>query len=320
MSDNFEAALAVAAGAPVPSAPASTATPAAPPPADNAGASTDSAAPPTDDAASGTAAPPPPAKPRVDADTLERLRQRQRQKAQAKPQTDDRELEDFRAWKAQQAARAEHRPGIDPDMLRRDPVKALEAAGVDVEKTLNLLTKHAVTPDTASLEARVEARLSELVEENKTLRSQIDQIRDDRLARDRTKTAQRAREQFQETTSDATKYPSLAKLSPDKRATRGARKAQELLEEGIDDFTLDEVAQLVEADLHGELAELLGRDPYESAPSDAETTAPDGAQGRGAKPRPNTITSSSAGASAAKSRKLTEAERFEAALAVASRS
>ena len=306
---NFEAALAIASGAP---AETSAPTPAAAP----AAAPTEAPAPtpPVETPSEQSQAAAPSPKP-VDADTLERLRQRQRAKQQNRPpQTDDTELAEFRAWRAAQTQRA---PGIDPQRLKSDPVKALEDAGLDVEATLNALTKHSVTPDVAGLEARLEAKFGAILEENKSLRSQIEQIRDDRQARDRSKSTQRAREAFQSHTSDKAKYPNLAKLSDERRAQRGARKAQELIDEGIEDFSLEEVAQLVESDLHSELSELLGRDPNEPAPSDAESTAPAEAQGRNK--RPSTITSSAASSSAASPRKLTEQERFAAALAVASR-
>ncbi len=318
---NYEAALAVAAAAGVPDldapAPSSAAA------SSDAGGSGDAARHADADShadgtgASGTPAATPAPKPRVDADTLERLRERQRAKRAKEPERREVDDPDYRAWKAaQQQSRG---AGIDPDMLRRDPVRALEAAGVDVERTLNALTKHAVTPDTASLEARVDQQLEQLAEENKTLRSQIDQIREDRQARDRSKSTERARAAFQEHTSDAAKYPSLAKLSAERRAIRGARKAQELLDEGIEEFSMDEVAQLVESDLHGELVELLGRDPYESASSDAEAIAASTAtQGRAKRSR--TITPTDAGAAAAKGRTLTAAERYAAALEVAARS
>jgi hypothetical protein len=258
------------------------------------------------------------APPKVSPSVLETLRKRKEAAAQrTQAEQDRRELADLKAKLEKQGTPA----GIDPKALLRDPIKVLEAAGIDATNLLNALSKHAVTPDTASLEARFESRMEAMAAENKALRERIE-ARDNEVHHARASEGhERAKQQFISHTSDKAKYPSLAKLSDARRAERGTKKAQELLASGLNDFDLEHVAQLVEEDLHGELSELLGRDPREPSPtSDEPTPSQPATNGRTAPAkRPNTITSDAASSTATPSRVMTEKERVAAAIAVANR-
>jgi hypothetical protein len=128
--------------------------------------------------------------------------------------------------------------------------------------------------------------------------------------------AMRARETFAEMTKDAGKHPLLAKLSPARRMDRGTKAANELLSEGIDDFTMEDVAELAEQALRAEMTEMLGRDPLApEPPKPAEPPKPVASPISRAK----TITASAAATTAAPARPMTDRERLEAAIAIAKR-
>lgn len=253
--------------------------------------------------------------PRVPPETLQKLRERNRQKReQAEREQERRELAELRA-------RGQTPPkepaGLDPKLLKSDPIKALEAAGIDPTVFLNTLSKHAITPDAAALEAKIEARLAEKDERIKALQDRLDRQDAEREHTTRTQAQQRARQEFIDNTSDLAKYPTLAKLKPDVRADYGVREAQRLInDEGIEDFSLADVAEMLEQRLQGELSELLGRD--QAAAQVAEPTPSQQATNGRAK-RPNTITSDAASSSSSQPLLMNEQERLAAAIAIASR-
>ncbi len=259
------------------------------------------------------------AAPKVSPSVLETLRKRKEAAAQrTQVERDRQELADLKAKLEKQT---QGPGGLDPKALMRDPVKALEAAGIDPTTLLNTLSKHAVTPDAAAIESRFQAAIDARDAKIAALEQRLD-ARDSEHHHARANEGhERAKKHFIDHTADKSKYPSLAKLSDARRAERGTKKAQELLASGLEDFDLEHVAQLVEEDLNGELSELLGRDPREPSPvSDEPTPSPAATTGRTAPAkRPNTITSDAASSTATTPRAMTEKERVAAAIAVANR-
>jgi hypothetical protein len=260
------------------------------------------------------------AAPKVSPSVLETLRKR-KEAAAARTQA-ERDRQELADLKAKLEKQTQGPGGLDPKALMRDPVKALEAAGIDPTTLLNTLSKHAVTPDAAAIESRFQAAIDARDAKIAALEQRLD-ARDSEHHHARANEGhERAKKHFIDHTADKSKYPSLAKLSDARRAERGTKKAQELLASGLEDFDLEHVAQLVEEDLHGELSELLGRDPREPSPaSDEPTPSPAATTGRTAAPakRPNTITSDAASSTATTPRAMTEKERVAAAIAVANR-
>lgn len=257
--------------------------------------------------------------PKVSPSVLETLRKRKEAAAQrTQAERDRQELAELKAKIEKQSQGA---GGLDPKALLRDPVKVLEAAGIDPTTLLNTLSKHAVTPDAAAIESRFQAAIDARDAKIAALEQRLD-ARDSEHHHARANEGhERAKKHFIDHTSDKAKYPSLAKLSDARRAERGTKKAQELLASGLEDFDLEHVAQLVEEDLNGELSELLGRDPREPSPvSDEPTPSQPATNGRTAPAkRPNTITSDAASSTATTPRAMTEKERVAAAIAVANR-
>lgn len=242
-------------------------------------------------------------------DVRERLRLRREQKGES------RELADLRRTVAELQARlgqpAPASGGIDPGRLRSNPIKALEEAGIDATSLLNTLSRHAIQPGTAELDqrhAQLEADLRALQESRQQENEAAEMSA-------RQASAMRAREEFARMTGSTEKHPLLAKLSAARRMDRGTRAANELLSEGIDDFTMDDVAELAEQALRAEMTELLGRDPLAQEPpkaASAPAVKPD--------PRAKTITATAASATtAAPARPMSDRERLAEAIRIASR-
>lgn len=243
-------------------------------------------------------------------DVRERLRQRREQKGES------RELAELRQTVAR-LERALERPapasgGIDPAQLKANPIKALEAAGIDTSVLLNTLSRHAIQPGTAELDARHAQTAAELRE----LRERIEREDQEAAAAAHQHGAMRARETFAKMTKDVEKHPLLAKLSDARRMDRGTRAANELLSEGIDDFTMEDVAELAEQALRAEMTELLGRDPLAQEPA-KPPAAPKAVQPDA---RAKTITASAASSLGAPARPMTERERLAEAMRLVSRS
>lgn len=299
---NLDDAIAIAQAADVPAPapePATEAAPEAPPAPEPA----PEAAPEAEIAV------PDPAPAALPPDVRDRLRQRREQKGES------RELAELRRTVAELQARLE-RPapgsGIDPAALRANPIKALEAVGVDPTTLLNTLSRHAIQPGTAELDARHAQTESEL----RALKERIDRQNEEEAMVSQQRSAMRAREEFAKMTGDAARHPLMAKLSAARRMDRGTKAANELLSEGIDDFTMDDVAELAEQGLRAEMTELLGRDPLAvEAPPKAEppkvVKQPDA--------RAKTITASAAATAATPARPMTDRERLEAAIQIAKR-
>lgn len=296
-------AVAMAADAPAP-APAEAPAPEAP----AAEPAVEAPEVPVPDPAPEPAVPAEPAPAALPADVRARLRQRREQRGEA------REVAELRSQIAELRARLE-RPapasGIDPAALRSNPIKALEAAGIDPTAVLNTLSRHAIQPGTAELDARHAQTESEL----RALQERINRQNEEAAVAAQQREATRAREDFARMTGDTERHPLLAKLPAAKRMDRGTRAAQELLSEGIDDFTMDDVAELAEQVLRTEMTEMLGRDPLAKDPPPA---APAKA---GSKPeaRAKTITAAAAATTATPARPMTERERLEAAIQIAKR-
>jgi hypothetical protein len=253
--------------------------------------------------------------PTVDRITLEKLRERQatkqpqRREAQADP-----EYAEYQAWRA--ARSAMQSPGLDPKALQSNPIAALEAAGIDPTSLLNTLSKHAVTPDVALLESKIEARIASVLEENKALKNEVETIKQERARRAQERDYASASQNFIEVTKAADKFPNTALLDPDVRVEFGSRKALELKAQGIHEFTIEDVAHLVEADL-SKLSGPLGRD--RQAPSGATPTPSQQATNGSAPKRAATITSDAAASTTSTPGRMTEKQRLSAAMEVARR-
>jgi len=255
--------------------------------------------------------------PTIDRVTLEKLRERQVAKPQQRQQSaPDPDYAEYQAWKtARQAAKG---PGIDPRALQSMPIATLEAAGIDPTTLLNTLSKHAVTPDVAALESKVEAKLAAAIERAERAEAAIEQIRTERKANAQARGYNQARQDFIANTKDGSKFPSLAKLGEERRADLGATKARELMAQGIEDFSLADVADLVEQDLHSLASELLGTDQSAAPSSPQASTSPQTTNGSASK-RAATITSDAASTTSATPRRTSEKERLAAAMELARR-
>jgi hypothetical protein len=252
--------------------------------------------------------------PTVDRITLEKLRERQatkqpqRREAQADP-----EYAEYQAWRA--ARSAMQSPGLDAKALQSNPIAALEAAGIDPTSLLNTLSKHAVTPDVASLESKIEARIASVLEENKALKNEVETIKQERARRAQDRDYASASQNFIEITKAADKFPNIARLDPETRVEFGSRIARDLRSEGIE-FTLEEVAHLLETDL-SKVSGMLGRD--QQAPNGATPTPSQQATNGSAPKRAATITSDAAASTTSTPGRMTEKQRLSAAMEVARR-
>lgn len=255
--------------------------------------------------------------PTVDRATIEKLRERQAAKSPPRQQAPaDPDYAEYQAWRTARAA--SQSPGIDPRTLQSNPIATLEAAGIDPTALLNTLSKHAVTPDVAAVESRIEARIRAADERAERAEAAIEKIRSERQANAQQRGYSQARQDFIANTTDARNFPNLAKLGNERRADLGAAKARELMSQGIEDFSLSEVADLVEADLHSLTSELLGQSQA-AAPSSAQPSASQQATNGSANKRAATITSDAAASTSSTPRRLSERERLAAAMEVARR-
>lgn len=255
--------------------------------------------------------------PTVDRVTLDKLRERQAAKAPPQRQAPpaDPDFAEYQAWRA--ARQATQSPGIDPRAFKANPIAALEAAGLDPHEALNLLTKHAVTPDAAAVESRVDAKIRAAEERAERAERAVEEIKQARQANAQQRGYSQARAEFVSNTVDKGKFPHLAKLGDERRADLGAAKARELVAQGIEDFSLAEVADLVEGDLHSLASELLGSDPAADA---AKPTPSQPATNGRAPQRAATITSDAAASTSATPRSTSEKQRLAAAIELARRS
>lgn len=253
--------------------------------------------------------------PTVDRVTLDKLRERQAAKQPQRQQPPaDPDYAEYQAWRA--ARQATQSPGIDPKAFKANPVAALEAAGLDVTEAINVLTKHVVTPDAAAIESRVEAKIRAAEERAERAERAVEEIKQARQQNAQERGYTRARQDFIANTTDKQKFPHLAKLSDERRADLGAAKARELIAQKIEDFSLAEVADLVENDLHSLSSELLGTD--QAAPASAQPTTTQPAT-NGTPRRAATITSDAASTTTTTTGALTEKQRLAAAMEVARR-
>jgi hypothetical protein len=255
--------------------------------------------------------------PTVDRATIEKLRERQAAKSPPRQQAPaDPDFAEYQAWRTARAA--SQSPGIDPRTLQSNPIATLEAAGIDPTALLNTLSKYAVTPDVAAVESRIEARIRAADERAERAEAAIEKIRSERQANAQQRGYSQARQDFIANTTDAAKFPSLAKLNNERRADLGAAKARELMSQGIEDFSLSEVADLVEEDLRILASELLGQSQV-AAPSSAQPSTSQQATNGSANRRAATITSDAAASTSSTPRRLSERERLAAAMEVARR-
>lgn len=291
----------------------------APPTASDAPASSSESAPSSQPVEPPSEAAPAPA-PTVDRVTLEKLLERQAAKSPPRQQASaDNDYAEYQAWRAARAMQPNNPRMVDVDLLMRDPAGTLARAGVeDGTPLLNTLTKQYVTPDAASLEAKIEARIAAADARAERAEAAVEKIRSERQANAQQRGYNQARKDFSDNTTDAVKFPNLAKLGIERRADLGAAKARELMAQGIEEFSLSDVADLVEADLHSITSELLGQSQA-AAPSSAQPSTSQQATNGSANKRAATITSDAAASTSSTPRRLSERERLAAAMEVARR-
>jgi hypothetical protein len=304
-NENLAAALEVASAGMSDAAPAADA-----PATESAPMPTPSGQPSVDPATEAKPAP----TPTVDRITLEKLRERQ---AAKQPQRQQAPVDpEYEAWKAARSMQPSNARMVDVDALMRDPAGTLAKAGVDDgTPLLNNLTKQYVTPDAAVLEAKIDAKLKAAEERAARAESAVEQIKQERAARAQERDYTNTMQQFVTLSGTAEKFPQLARLDPEMREEWGIQKANYLLAQGIKEFSIEEVAHLLETDL-SKLSGPLGRD---QAPGGATPTPSQQATNGSAPKRAATITSDAASSTTATPGRMTERQRLAAAMEVARR-